>query len=300
VLRRHFSPGVTLLTLVCTLFGTNLFHYATVDGCFSHIYSFFAFASLLYLLPRWFEAFSWRTTILLGLVSGLIPLIRLPNTIVLLLVPLYGVCSWTDWKQRLRTFIQHRGQVLLWIVTAVLTYLPQILYWRYSAGRWLYWSYQGYGFSFYKNPKLFEVLFGVNKGLFFWFPVLLLASAGFFFMRNETRKFLLPSVLYLLLHTYLVSSWATWWYGWTFGHRGFVESQPMFALGLASFLAWVSDTSRKWFTGLTVLSLAATALCCVQLWQYWLTILPPEDVTWKIYKERFLQFNHSLEINWHH
>ena len=99
-----------------------------------------------------------------SLVSGLIPMIRLPNAIVLLFVPLYGVRSWQTWKERLRSFIQHRRQVLLWIAVALLTYLPQLAYWKYASGQWLYRSYQGFGFIYYKNPKVFEVLLGVNKG----------------------------------------------------------------------------------------------------------------------------------------
>jgi hypothetical protein len=300
VLRRYFSTGVTLLTLICIVFGTNLFNYGTVDGCFNHIYSFFAFACLIHLVPRWYEDFSWQKTLLLGLVSGLIPLIRLPNAIVLLFIPLYGICSWTDLKERLRLFAHHPSRVLVWAATAGLTYLPQMLYWRYATGRWLYWSYQGFGFLYYKEPRFFEVLLGVNKGLFFWFPILLLALVGLLLMRGDARKFQVPSIVYLALQSYLVSSWATWWYGWTFGHRAFIESQPIFALGLASLFAWAANVSRRWLAAVSVVSLAATVLCCLQLWQYWLTILPPEGVTWPQYKERFLRFDKSLELNWHH
>ena len=40
-LRRHFSDAVTAATLFAILFGTNLFHYATYDSSYSHVYSFF-------------------------------------------------------------------------------------------------------------------------------------------------------------------------------------------------------------------------------------------------------------------
>jgi len=66
LLRRYCTRGITLLTLTCIILGTNLFHYGTIDGCFNHVYSFFAFSALIYLLPQWSEGFSVKTTILLA------------------------------------------------------------------------------------------------------------------------------------------------------------------------------------------------------------------------------------------
>lgn len=44
------------LSLIVTLFGTNLFHYATFDASYSHVYSFFLFATFLYLSAEWHRA----------------------------------------------------------------------------------------------------------------------------------------------------------------------------------------------------------------------------------------------------
>ena len=55
VLLRRFSDGVTAATLGALLFGTGLYHYATFDSSYSHAYSFFLLAALLWLTERWHE-----------------------------------------------------------------------------------------------------------------------------------------------------------------------------------------------------------------------------------------------------
>ena len=52
MLRRHFSDGVVLATLICITWGTNLFHYAVFDGTFSHAYAFFLVCVWMWLVER--------------------------------------------------------------------------------------------------------------------------------------------------------------------------------------------------------------------------------------------------------
>ncbi len=64
MLRRQFSDGVVLATLICITWGTNLFHYAVFDGTFSHAYAFFLVCVWLWLVERWWD----RPTV--GLLAG--------------------------------------------------------------------------------------------------------------------------------------------------------------------------------------------------------------------------------------
>ena len=93
VLRRHFDDRVTAAALATILFGTNLFHYATFDSSYSHAYSFFLFASLIDIVERWDGRPLVSTSILLGVVAGLIVLTRHTNALVL-------VCFALLWKDQ--------------------------------------------------------------------------------------------------------------------------------------------------------------------------------------------------------
>ena len=79
LLLRSFSDRVTAATLLALLLGTNLYHYATFDSCYSHPYSFFLFAAFMWLTARWHAEPGTRQSILLGIVDRLIVLVRHTN-----------------------------------------------------------------------------------------------------------------------------------------------------------------------------------------------------------------------------
>ena len=99
ILIRYFSPKVVAATLLSLFLGTNLLAYAAVELSLSHIYTFFLICLLLFLVPRWYADPSIINTFFLGIVSGLIPLVRNPNVIFLVFLPLYGITNWESLKE---------------------------------------------------------------------------------------------------------------------------------------------------------------------------------------------------------
>ena len=59
----------------------------------SHAYNFSLIALFLYLLFRWYDDAGWRNSFLLGLVYGLIVLIRPTNFLLIILLLLWEVDS---------------------------------------------------------------------------------------------------------------------------------------------------------------------------------------------------------------
>ena len=131
------------------------------------------------------------------------------------------------------------------------------------------------------------VLLSVQKGLFFWSPVLLLAVVGLFLLRGPLRAFLLPTLVVLAADTYLIASWWDWQFGASYGHRGFINLFPLLSLGLAAFFRWSGETRMRLLTVGTVVT-AMTALSMFQMLQYWNGVLPASDLTWAAYKALFL------------
>lgn len=281
-----FAPAVVLATLAAVTFGTNLFHYGTSDAIFSHVYSFALFAALLAALPAWYREPTARRSLVLGVVAGLIVLVRNPNAIVLLLVPLYGVHDGATQRARLAFFKTHARQVALASLGFLAVLFILLAYWHYVTGGWVAYSYRGYGFRF-DQPHVLQVLFSVRKGLFFWAPVWLLAAVGFVRAREQLQPYLLPVLLFFILHTYLVSSWWHWPYGASFGHRAYTEASALFALGLAGFFAGLRrPSSRALVGGLTAW---LVFLNTFQMAQYWAGVIPPDRTTWAQYAHLFLR-----------
>jgi hypothetical protein len=289
-LLRHFSDGVTGVTLAALLFGTNLYHYATYDSGYSHAYSFFLFGAFLDLTDLWTtRGPSFDRAALLGLVAGLIVLTRHPNGIFLAVLPLYGVTDLASARARASQLLARWRELALMAAVGLLVLAPQLAIYRDATGRFLVSSYGNWTFNFL-SPQVSNVLFSVRKGLFFWSPLLLAAVAGFFLRCAGTRAFAAGAAFVLLAHTYLIASWWDWQYGAGYGHRGFTDAFPLFALGLAAFFEWTAAR----VTRTRVVAAAATlavVLSVVQMLQYWNGVMPMADVTWEQYRSVFLRFD---------
>jgi hypothetical protein len=289
-LRRHFDEGVTTATLATLLLGTGLYHYATYDSSYSHVYSFFLFSALLYLTETWWEdrrPARSKTPVLLGLVAGLIVLTRHTNALFLLIFPLYGVRDVDSLRRALRAFVDRWRELAIIASIGALVILPQLLLYVRATGRFLVSSYGDLGFNF-ASPHFWGVLFSVQKGLFFWSPLLLLAVGGWMLGHRATRPFLTGALVVMLADVYLIASWWDWQFGSSYGHRGFIDTLPLFALGLASLFEWsAARPGRRTIVGGVVA--AAVFLSVFQMLQYWNGVMPMADLTWDQYRSVFMR-----------
>jgi len=279
LLERYFSRGVTTATLVTLLAGTSLYHYATFDSTWSHAFTFVLFSAFL-------ERFDARRQgrisdhVILGLLAGFLILVR--HTNVLIPICFYG---WDLVGSAVRRKI---SAPLVPALVATLVVLPQLWIYYRATGHWFISSYGALGFTF-DSPHLGGVLVSPTKGLFFYAPLLLLAVPGLFALPGRLRAWRVPLAFLLVVNTYLIASWWDWQFGASYGHRGFVDLYPAFALGLAVTFAAVADRPPL----RAALAGAAVALCALSLFQmlqYWHGILPMSDVTWAQYREVFLRW----------
>lgn len=291
-LLRHFTDRVTAATLATILLGTNLYHYATFDSSYSHAYSFFLFAAFLDLTEKWHRARDQRGAVLLGLVAGLIILTRHTNVLFVLCLPLFAVTGARSLSARLRQLRGDWRMLAVMAAVAALVVAPQLVLYYQATGRPIVSSYGSLGFNV-GSPSIYGVLFGVQKGLFFWSPVLLLACAGLVWLwrsQHTARVFIAATSLFLVANTYVIASWWDWQFGGSFGHRGFTDALPVFAIGLAGFYTW---SARRTATTIAAASTAglAVALSVFQMLQYWNGVLPFSDTTWDQYRAIFLRLH---------
>ena len=292
LLLHYFTDAVVAVTVLVLFAGTNLLHHGTFDASYSHAYSFFLVAALLVLSRRWFESPALQTSVLIGVTAGLIVLVRHTNALMLNVFWLYGLAAFgpREFLQRMRAGIG--GLAVITAVGAALL-VPQLALYYRATGSLLVSPYAlvGQGFN-WTSPRLFDVLFGVTKGLFFWTPLLLLAVAGFVRLLrtgSAARAFVLPAVVVLSLQAYLVASWWDWQLGGSYGSRGFVDTLALFSIGLAAFVDWTWRSFRVRTAALAVIA-ALCALSLFQMLQSWYRIIPFNDTTWPLYREIFLRW----------
>jgi hypothetical protein len=287
LLRRQFSEPVTAVTLVALLFGTNLFHYGTYDSSYSHVYSFFLFSAFMLLTECWHRSPNRRFSLLLGLVAGLIVLTRHTNALFLIVFPMYGIGSASTLRLGLARLREQWREVAVICAAAAVVVAPQLALYYQATGQVLVNSYGSLGFNL-SEPRIYGVLFSVQKGLFFWCPLLLLGVAGLVISRGMTRALALPAAVILAVNTYLIASWWDWQFGASYGHRGFVDSLPLLALGVATIFERVAVAPRTRLVLATVVS-AAVTLSVFQMVQYWNGVMPMSDTTWQQYRAVFLR-----------
>jgi hypothetical protein len=292
ILRRHFSDGVVLATLISITWGTNLFHYGVFDGTFSHVFSFFLICCWILIIERWWELErpTWRLSLALGAIAALIVLIRHTNAIFLLILPLYGVTRWSDLRARVASMWERRTWLGAAMLVGSVSIIPQLLLYRMSTNSWLVSPYSGLdvGFSF-GSPHLVGVLFSTQKGLFFWSPLLMFAVVGGIVAKGWSRGIMWPTVVIFGIQTYLAASWWDWQFGGSYGHRAFTDALPLAAVLLAACFQWAA---RRIAARRVVTAVAAVfvALSTLQMVQYWTGKIPIANTTWEQYTDGLLRF----------
>lgn len=301
-LLNHYSYQISVLTIILITFGTSLFHYITFDAIFSHVYTFCFVSILVYLSEKFWSKPSLKIIFSLGIVIGILFLIRNYNLIYLLYFFLYPINEFTLKPKKNTTQYENFKvvckNVFLIFIVAFFTAMPQFLIWKNLAGSFIVYSYGGIGFN-WLSPKIIEVLFSTDKGLFFWTPTLIFSCFGFLTtLRNnskiELKKISVISILILSILVYIISSWRIWNFGASYGHRGFVDAYAFFAFGLAAALeySYLNQSKIPVFTSLIVL----TGLVNVQMYNYWTGVIPFEKTTLPVYWKALQHFPQRLYV----
>lgn len=239
ILKQHFKDWVIALVLLAVVFGTGILFYTTFEAAMSHTYSFMLFALFVSLSIQWHTRQTLQTSIWLGLVLGLIALIRPTNGLIVLFLLFYDVNTLDELRARIMLFLKNWGKILVLGFFAFLVFLPQLLFWKINTGQWLFYSYGDEGFFFLK-PEILNGLFSYRKGWLLYTPIMTFALAGIFMLYHRYRQFFTPILIFTILNIYVVYSWWCWWYGGSFGSRPMIDSYPLMAVSLAAFISWAS------------------------------------------------------------
>ena len=297
ILLRYFTPMVTAFTLLLIGLGTNLYYYSTHEAVMSHSYNFVLIIIFLYAVLKWYEKPSWLRTFLLGILFGLIVLIRPTNILIIILLILWGVDSWPSFTERIRFFLQNIPKVLLMIFGFLLPWIPQFLYWHMITGQFLYYSYGPHGDRFYfDNPHILESLFSYRKGWLLYTPLMIFALVGILPLRKIIRGSTLPISLSLIVMIYLVSSWWTWWFGGGFGGRIYIDMYGILALPLAAMVTSILSNKKR-LVRLSLLGFLGLLLSfqLLQTRHYRGTAIHWDSMSKKAYWYNFLRLRHRVE-----
>jgi hypothetical protein len=242
ILIRYFSEKVTAIILLILVFSTNYLEYAAISSALTHNYLFTLYAILLVVTDNYYKAPKIKTAFLVGLLVGIMTLVR-PTEMVSLLIPLlWKIKSLKDARERILFFTTNYLHVVVAAAGIIIFGSIQLIYWKYVTGEWLVYSYGNEGFDFLR-PHIIKCLFSFRKGWFIYTPVMIFAIAGFYFVYTKYKQFL-SLFLFTCIFMYINFSWQTWWYAGSLGQRTMVQAYPVLAFPLAAFINEV--LVRRW------------------------------------------------------
>lgn len=250
----HFNDRVVALSLITVGAATNLMNYATYDALMSHAISFFLVLLFMHFTVAFHKKESVLNMLALGLVWGMITLIRPTNFLILFFFVLYDVQSFSALAGKVKRLLGSPRFLLLFGVAALLVFLPQLLYWHRQTGNWLFYSYGEKGSFFFLRPRIADGLFSYRKGWLLYTPVMILALVGIPLLYKTYKQFFASVAVTFILAVYVMFSFWCWWYGGSFGCRPIIEYYGLLAIPMAAVFAAVS--SKKILQSMVVLFVA--------------------------------------------
>jgi len=311
LLLQLFHEYATAVVIISIALGTNLFYYTTIESAMSHAYSFSLVAVFLYYCMQWHRSSTLANSLFIGFVGGLIVLIR-PVNILIFTFPLFlYISSWHDLAEKTSLLWARKQLLLCLVIAAFLSVLPQLLYWKYVTGDFIYYSYSDERF-FFNNPHIIQGFLSYRKGWLVYTPIMVFSLLGLYSLYKIKRSLLLVFVIFIPLYCYVIFSWWCWWYGGGFGLRAMIDAYALLAIPMAAFFQQVFDLKNKWVSSV-LLSLVCVLVYInvVQSQQYrstiihydamskdayWMNFMETEDVDWSSHEKALVHPNYEKAI----
>lgn len=285
ILLLFFSEKISIILLFIVVLATNYFQLTAFDGYLSHNYTFTLYTIIVWFTIKWHSNPNRKNAVALGLSMGLVVLVR-PSELVCIFIPLlWGIHNTESFLQKIHFLKKHSGGFGMVILAAIAGGFPQLVYWKYATGHWIYYSYNnaGEGFDF-SNPYLPQVLFSFRKGWLIYTPVMIFALEGFISLFRNNKAAFYTVLVYFLINLYIVSSWTCWWYaGGSYSQRALLSSYVLLALPLGYLLTEIQGFN-KWVKSAVALIISILlAFNLFQTWQWATGILDKTRMTKEYY-----------------
>ncbi len=290
---RKLGYGDRLIALItpAIVFGTNWYYYVVSEPAMSHVYSIFFISLFVYYSIKWAQGRGLKMP-KMALLLGIIILIRPVNGLVVLTLPIF-FHSIKDFLTACKTEIKKTSTLLISVVLTLAVVCIQLLIYKTQTGHYWIYSYENEGFNF-THPEILNILFSYKKGLMLYTPLFLLAVVGFMhiYRRNKWQGASLASFMIIL--TYVLSSWWNWYYGGSFSSRVYIEYYIFFFWALLAVMDGLKH-KKVWKTLATTYIVLCICLCQVQTFQYRHLIIHWDGMTKESYWGNFLKIERDTD-----
>lgn len=232
ILKKYFTDGIVTITLLSVGLASNLFYYSSVTTI-SHTFSFCLISLFLYNSLKWIEYPNGLNSLFVGLLLGIISLIRPTNSLIAIFPLLFGIRNLNGLRKRIQLFIMNPHLMLIIFSGILILWLPQFLYWKQQTGHYFYYSYYKEEHFFWTQPAIFRGLFGFRKGWLIYSPVMVFSLIGIGLSYTKRKDWFYPLIIILPVSLYIMLCWWCWWYCGGFGLRPIIDYYALLSVPLA-------------------------------------------------------------------
>ena len=234
--RRSFPSTAAATAVAGVVGGSFMLWYLVREPTMTHAPSMAAVAGFAWLWAASRDRRSLWIWATLGLVAGLMSLIRWQNALFMLLPGCDAAAAlWIAWRradrERLLTTL---GGSAIFLACAVIAFVPQMLAWKAIYGTYVARSPVGPAVR-WTDPHMVDILWSARNGLFSSSPILYLAAIGLVVFAFVRPAIGVPALLAVAVMTYFNACIQDWWGSAAFGGRRFDGVIPLLALGGAAF-----------------------------------------------------------------
>ncbi len=237
--RTRFAKRTALASTILVCLGTPFIYYMTALAPSYHMISTLLCALFFYLWDSTRQRRPLSSWFGLGLLLGLL-VSTAQYYAVLLVFPAFDFGFQTAKRDfRLRNSIQHLlsardSPACLLLTGLVIPLVPQLIAWWITFGNPLANPYTLE--ANWSGAHIVDVLFSSYHGLYFFAPILLLATLGWLVGVRRDPPLYLGAMIALLGIAYTTSTRIGWWAGVSFGARYFIGLTPLFVMGFAQLV----------------------------------------------------------------
>ena len=248
--RRRVGVAAALVAVLAIWLATPLHFYMTANPAMAHGASVFAATAFVaaWLRVREQEAASARAWAMVGLLGGLMTVVRLQDA-VLLALPVADLL----WR-RPAGFV---ARLAPYLSAAAALGLVQLAVWLRLYGSGFLSTVLAVNLVGGTRPEVAGVLFSPRHGLFYWTPLYVACVLGWALLARRDRRLAALFVAGFAASVIVNASLQDWWSAEAFGQRRLLGLTPLFAIGLGEVLGVLSARPRF---------LASSALAVLALW----------------------------------
>jgi hypothetical protein len=232
--RRIRPPPLATTAVVLTISGSFMLWYLVAEPTMTHAPSMAAVAGFVWLWLATRDGRSLRSWALLGVLAGLMAMIRWQNALFMLL-PGIDAARMLLRPSTPRARADAVAGSAVFLACAVAAFLPQMLAWKAIYGSYVARSPVGPEIR-WTHPRVVDVLFSARNGLLSTSPMLYLGAIGLALLAFEDPGLALPCVAAVAAMAYFNACIQDWWGSAGFGGRRFDGTIPLLCLGLAVFM----------------------------------------------------------------